>query len=59
MSSLRARHYAPVTPLDTEPIVGPYTEPKQREEAVDKSPVTGAPCLLWGFRHSSVRRPAT
>jgi hypothetical protein len=30
---MRARHYAPVAPLETEPI-GPYTDPEQREEAL-------------------------
>ncbi|GAA1822048.1 hypothetical protein HC028_23155 [Planosporangium flavigriseum] len=33
MSSMKARHYAPVAPLETEPI-GSYTEPEQREEAL-------------------------
>jgi hypothetical protein len=33
MSSMKARHYAPVAPLDTEPL-GPYTDPEQREEAL-------------------------
>jgi hypothetical protein len=33
MTSMRARHYAPVAPLETEPI-GPYTDPEQREEAL-------------------------
>jgi hypothetical protein len=33
MSSVRARHYAPVAPLETEPL-GPYTDPEQREEAL-------------------------
>jgi hypothetical protein len=30
---MKARHYAPVSPLETEPI-GPYTDPEQREEAL-------------------------
>jgi hypothetical protein len=30
---MKARHYAPVAPLDTEPL-GPYTDPEQREEAL-------------------------
>ncbi|MGC9669837.1 hypothetical protein ACNTMW_25260 [Planosporangium sp. 12N6] len=33
MTSMRARHYAPLTPLETEPV-GPYTAPGQREEAL-------------------------
>ncbi|MCW2640446.1 MAG: hypothetical protein JWP76_2752 [Dactylosporangium sp.] len=33
MASMRARHYAPVAPLETEPL-GPYTDPEQREEAL-------------------------
>jgi hypothetical protein len=30
---MRAHHYAPIAPLDTEPV-GPYTDPQQREEAL-------------------------
>jgi hypothetical protein len=30
---MRARDFAPVTPLDTEPL-GPFTDPEQREEAL-------------------------
>jgi hypothetical protein len=30
---MRARHFAPVAPLETEPV-GPYTDPEQREEAL-------------------------
>jgi hypothetical protein len=30
---MKARHYAPVFPLETEPL-GPYTDPEQREEAL-------------------------
>jgi hypothetical protein len=30
---MKARHFAPVAPLETEPI-GPYTDPEQREEAL-------------------------
>lgn len=33
VGTVKARHYAPVAPLDTEPL-GPYTEPAQREEAL-------------------------
>ncbi|GAA1797144.1 hypothetical protein HC028_19825 [Planosporangium flavigriseum] len=33
MSSMKARHYAPIAPLETEPF-GSYTEPEQREEAL-------------------------
>lgn len=33
MASMRARHFAPVAPLETEPV-GPYTDPEQREEAL-------------------------
>ncbi|MGC9668049.1 hypothetical protein ACNTMW_16020 [Planosporangium sp. 12N6] len=33
MTSMRARHYAPITALETEPV-GPYTDPEQREEAL-------------------------
>jgi hypothetical protein len=33
VTSMKAHHYAPIAPLDTEPI-GPYTEPQQREEAL-------------------------
>ncbi|GAA1808172.1 hypothetical protein HC028_21625 [Planosporangium flavigriseum] len=33
MTSMKARHYAPVAPLETEPL-GSYTEPEQREEAL-------------------------
>jgi hypothetical protein len=30
---MRARDFAPVAPLDTEPL-GPFTDPEQREEAL-------------------------
>jgi hypothetical protein len=33
MASMKARHFAPVAPLETEPI-GPYTDPEQREETL-------------------------
>lgn len=33
MDSMKARHYAPVAPLDTEPL-NSYTKPERREEAL-------------------------
>jgi hypothetical protein len=33
MAIMKARHFAPVAPLETEPL-GPYTDPEQREEAL-------------------------
>ncbi|NJC72433.1 hypothetical protein HC031_22325 [Planosporangium thailandense] len=33
MTSMKARHFAPVTPLETEPL-GAYTDPAQRDEAL-------------------------
>jgi hypothetical protein len=39
MTSMKARQYAPVAPLETEPLSS-YTEPGQREEAL-RDPLRG------------------